>query len=274
MNNFLTIEKQSELDIEKACHQIKLTLDGFKISVMEHTNDIFIFEDSNVVHTIMEKILEFLRKVLESIKQFFINIKIEFEAKIDARKLNKQLSEMKDILAKKKSKALGQRFEYFDIQRYKKFYTEFIDRYTLELIKGLNQEFKSIDEYERWQSTMLQRLSDFNYKLSDDEQWKLSVAVNSAIELTEKEIQNREANAALVQKYGSFTIKALEKRCQGISTSNVNYDEMRLTLLNMKNNLIATVSDKVTKAMRVVAHVIYKYPLETAGALAVLVIAL
>ena len=268
------IEKQSELDIAKASHQLQSYLDGFKFSIMEHTNDAFFFENSGVVHAIIEKMLEFLRKVLESIKQFFINIKIEFEAKIDAKKLNKQLSEMKDILAKKKAKALGQKIKYFDIQKYKKFYTEFIDRYTLELLKGLNQEFKSIEEYERWQSNMLQRLSDFNYKLSDDEQWKLSVAVNSAIELTEKEIQNREANAVLVQKYGSFTIKALEKRFQGISTSNANYDEMKLTLLNMKNNLIATVSDKVTKAMRFVAHVIYKYPLESAGALAVLVIAL
>ena len=68
---------------------------------------------------------------------------------------------------------------------------KFINTYVAELKRGLNKDFKSVEEFEKWKNKMTNDLCEFNYTLTDKERWTLSSAVNDAVQLTEEEIKNK-----------------------------------------------------------------------------------
>ena len=179
------------------------------------------------------------------------------------------------IMAKKKAKVMGTKFSYMDINKYKAFYTDFINRYTSELIHGMNKDFTSVDEYENWKVGMLNRLEDFNFKLSDEEQWKLSISINSAVELTEKEAQNREKDLKMVEEKGSAAIKNIEKYYKKIDVerSFVNYSKRNLKIFQLQNSTIGIICSKLMQCIKTVARFISKHALLCVTALLVVLIA-
>lgn len=201
---------------------------------------------------------------------------MQIEIKVQQMKLNKKLAELKDIMARKKSKVVNRKIDYISIQKYKKFYTEFIDRYTEELIKGLNKDFKTVEEYEKWRVDMLNKLADFNYKLSDEEQWKLSVTINSAVELSEKEATNRENNLKMVEQQGSKAIKRLENYYKKIDVENsfVNYDKQHLKIFSLQNTFIGSVCSKLAQAIQKVVRFICNHTIAAIGILLAFMIAI
>ena len=85
-----------------------------------------------------EKMLKVFKDILDAIKKFVDGAILQIRIQAQKIKLNSKLKELKDMMAKKRSRAVNKRHNLFDIVRYKKFYTDFINRYTAELIKGLN----------------------------------------------------------------------------------------------------------------------------------------
>ena len=191
-------------------------------------------------------------------------------------KLNKKLDELKNILAVKRAKIMGKKIKYFDIKKYKSFYTDFINRYTAELKKGLNKEFKSVEEYEKWKIDMLNKLADFQFKLSDTEQWKLSVAINSAVGLTEEEAKNREKNLKMVEEHGSGAIKGLENYYKRLDNEHsfVNYNKKSLHIFKLQNSFIGLVCSKIAQCIKTIAKIITKHPFTCITALLVCLIAM
>jgi hypothetical protein len=223
-----------------------------------------------------KKASEIIQKALVAIAEFFQKVKVQIEIQVNKIKLNKKLSELKDLMAKKRAKAVNKSFSYFDIRKYKDFYTQFINKYTAELIKGLNTDFKTIEEYEKWRSQMVNKLSDFNYKLSDEEQWKLSIAVNSAVELSEKEAENRSKNLKMVEEEGSRAIKELDSFYKHIDVehSQIDYEEKRWKLFRLKNSFIGFICSKIAQLFKTVVHIITKHTFACVTALIVVLIAL
>ena len=267
-------EKEFDLSIMESTHAVLSIGDEFVFTALEHTNDPYFMEAS--FEDFKEKVLEVLKKIMDALVKFFQDLRKTIDIKVQQFKLNTKLKELKDIMAKKKAKALHSQFKYLDIQKYKAFYTDFINRYTKELIDGLNKDFKSIEEYEKWKADMLNRLEDFNFKLSDEEQWKLSISINSAVELTEKEAENREKNLQMVEKEGSWAIKSLESYYKKIDPerSFVNYSDRKLKIFQLQNSLIGRICSKLAQCIKTVARFVSKHAFACVTALLVLAIAM
>lgn len=260
--NELLYEKALDLDIQKFANNLSNESHLFLINLYEssRTNDYEGFMESSW-EDFKEKAIIVIEKALDAIKKFFKDAKIAFDTKVQQFQLNKKMAELKDIMAKKKTKALNGKINYFDMKKYKAYYTDFINRYTAELKKGLNRDFKTVEEYETWRTDMLNKLSDFNFKLSDEEQWKLSVTINSAINLTDDEIKNRERNLKMVEESGSFAIKGLEKYYKTINPekSFVNYNGVKLKIFSLQNSFIGMVCSKITQAIKTIVKFITKH---------------
>lgn len=272
--DFLVEEKALALASLQFENALEYNSDLCYFTALENSNNIAIMESS--LDNLKEKALAAISKILVAIKNFFDKAKMYLEIKVQQTQLNKKLTELKDIMAKKKSKALNKKVNYFDVKKYKTYYTEFINRYTSELIKGLNRDFKTVDEYETWKEAMLNRLSDFNYKLSDEEQWRLSVTINSAVELSTKEAENRQKNLKMVEEEGSESIKSIEKYYKRIDVekSFVNFDDNNLKIFRLKNSFIGTVCTKLAQALQKVIKFICKHVILSIGILLAIVIAL
>lgn len=261
---FLVEEKTLDLSIQEAMNLLESASSLLEIDIMESciSNDIVLeasFEEFK------RKALNAIEKAYNAIKKFFKDLIKQIDIQIQKISLNKKLNELKDLMARKRAKAMGQTYNYFDIQKYKSFYTEFINRYTSELKKGLNKDFKDVREYEKWRTDMLNRLNDFNFKLSDEEQWKLSVSINSAVKLSEQEAKNREKNLKMVEESGLSSIRAIEARYKKIDTENsfVNYDGKHFNFIRLQNSFIATVCTKLINLTKKVARFIAKHTLAT-----------
>ena len=272
--DFLIEEKGIDLAVLQFENALESSSDVFYFTAIDNFYNNSIMESS--LEDLKDKAITGIKKILEALKEFFKQIKIKFEVKIQQIQLNKKLEELKDIMAKKRSKALNKNINYFDIKRYKEYYKDFINRYTSELIKGLNKEFKTVEEYERWRVDMLNKLADFNYKLSDEEQWKLSVTINSAVELTSKEAENREKNLKMVEEEGSTSIKTLEKYYRKINIENsfVNYNKQNLKIFSLQNSFIGNICTKLTQAIQKVAKFICKHIIASIGILLAFLIAI
>lgn len=274
--DFLIEEKSFDIATMKFSHDMETASAVFYIKSMESAG---LLDNDSYMEATWENIKktasEIFQRFYEAVKKFFKEIKIKIDTAIQQQKVNKKLEELKDILAKKKSRILNKKYNYFDIKKYKMFYTDFINRYIAELKSGLNKNFKTVKEYENWKESMLNKLSDFNYKLSDEEQWKLSISINSAVQLTEEEVKNRDKNLKMVEESGTQAVKNLEKYYKKIDTekSVVNFEKNQIKVFSMHNSFIGLVCSKIAQLMKTVANIITKHTFACITALIVILIA-
>jgi hypothetical protein len=265
--DFLIEEKTFELSIYECINMVESTSDQLNIYLSESfldkskAEDIKKEEMESSFKKFINKMLEIIGKILKSIKDFCNSARIKVAAHVQSFKLNKKLDELKDIMAKKKSKFLNKKYNYFDIKKYKAYYSDFINRYTQELKKGLNTDFKTVEDYEKWRLDMINKLSDFNYKLSDEEQWKLSISINSAIQLSDTEARNRDKNLKMVEEDGSRNIKSIENHYKKIDIENsmVNYNGKKYQLFRLKNSFIGVICSKIAQCIKTVVKFITKH---------------
>lgn len=266
-------ESVFDLEMLKSQDSFQSNSDICYISMIESSDDPMMMGKS--LEDFKEKASAIFQKILEALKKFFQEIRIKVHTKAQQIQLNKKLEELKSLMAKKRSKAVNKRMDYFDIKKYKEYYTKFINRYTAELIKGMNKDFKTIDEYERWRTDMLNKLADFNYTLSDEEQWKLSVTINSAVKLSDEEARNRDKNLKMVEEEGSSAIKNLERYYKTIDPerSFVNYNGVKLKIFSLQNSFIGQVCTKLMDCVKKVAKFITKHIFASIAILITLLIA-
>lgn len=254
--------QESKLDLLKYDHMLESSLDSI---FLEFTEERYITEKKGIISSIEKLVVN----VLKALADFFKKLMDKVSTKVEQIKINHKLKELKDILAKKKSMFLNKEINYFDMYRYKKYYKSFINEYVKELKIGLNKDFKSLDDYEIWRNNMIDKLSDFKYKLSSDEEWKLITTINNAYELTKKESDNLNKNLNMIKEEGNMSIKTIEKvYLNGLDgKSMVNYDEGRILYANHKRSFISRIINMISSIIRKVANVIMKHPFVSLSAL-------
>lgn len=276
-NNWFIQEKSLDLELDKSLHEMKSVLSKGVITILESVT--YDEKPELVCEATFEQIkeagLKLFKKVLDALVEFFKQLYVQIQVKVEQIKLNKKLEELKDQMAKKRSRLTNRHYDYFDVQKYKRFYTEFINKYTSELIKGMNKDFKNVKEYETWRTSMLNKLSDFQFKLTDEEQWKLSVSINSAVHLSEEASNNRIRTLQMVHNEGSASIKQLEGYYKRINPekSFVNLDKGKITIFSMHNSFLGLVCSKIAQLIRTVAKIITKHTFLCVTALLVVLIA-
>ena len=169
MNAYLISSKKFDLDCEKAVAEFESANSQFLISYYEHCDDFdYMSVYTEDAEDLREAFITAIQKILDALSDFTTNLIAEVSARIEAKKLNERLAEIKSVMAKDRSELLNHNISIFDMAKYKKFYTDFIDRYTAEIKKMSAREFKSFEEYEEWRDKMQNDLADFNYKLTDE----------------------------------------------------------------------------------------------------------
>ena len=159
-------EKMLDINILQAIDSYERALSLYEFSSMESADNViaeFTFND------VKKKIIELGKKAIETIKKFIHSASIKIDTKIQQMKINIKLKELKNLLATKKSKAMKSKFTFVDVRKYKKYYKKYINTYVAEMKSGLNRDFKSVEEFEKWRDKMTSDLSGFVYTLSDKE---------------------------------------------------------------------------------------------------------
>ena len=258
---------QCEIACEKAVSDAMCASDKFVISVMENANDPdfhFLYEMN--MEDIRSAFITAIQNILDALAEFARKVSVAMASAIQAKKLNEKLSEVKSIMAKNRSKFLDKKINIFDIYKFNKYYTEYINKYTKDIKDMASRKFNSIEEYEKWRDKMQEDLAEFNFKLTDEEQWKLSVSINKAIELSDDEVTNYKKNIALAHQYGEKTITDLKgsfKSEEKMSDSEVNPDTKAASLLRMSNNLVISFCNQIASIVRTVIRTIEKHPFAT-----------
>ncbi len=258
---------QCEIACEKAVSDAMYASDKFVISVMENANDPdfhFLYEMN--MEDIRSAFITAIQNILDALAEFARKVSVAMASAIQAKKLNEKLSEVKSIMAKNRSKFLDKKINIFDIYKFNKYYTEYINKYTKDIKDMASRKFNSIEDYEKWRDKMQEDLAEFNFKLTDEEQWKLSVSINKAIELSDDEVTNYKKNIALAHQYGEKTITDLKgsfKSEEKMSDSEVNPDTKAASLLRMSNNLVISFCNQIASIVRTVIRTIEKHPFAT-----------
>lgn len=258
---------QCEIACEKAVSDAMYASDKFVISVMENANDPdfhFLYEMN--IEDIRSAFITAIQNILDALAEFARKVSVAMASAIQAKKLNEKLSEVKAIMAKNRSKFLDKKINIFDIYKFNKYYIEYINKYTKDIKDMASRKFNSIEDYEKWRDKMQEDLAEFNFKLTDEEQWKLSVSINKAIELSDDEVTNYKKNIALAHQYGEKTITDLKgsfKSEEKMSDSEVNPDTKAASLLRMSNNLVISFCNQIASIVRTVIRTIEKHPFAT-----------
>lgn len=258
---------QCEIACEKAVSDAMYASDKFVISVMENANDPdfhFLYEMN--MEDIRSAFITAIQNILDALAEFARKVSVAMASAIQAKKLNEKLSEVKAIMEKNRSKFLDKKINIFDIYKFNKYYTEYINKYTKDIKDMASRKFNSIEDYEKWRDKMQEDLAEFNFKLTDEEQWKLSVSINKAIELSDDEVTNYKKNIALAHQYGEKTITDLKgsfKSEEKMSDSEVNPDTKAASLLRMSNNLVISFCNQIASIVRTVIRTIEKHPFAT-----------
>lgn len=233
------------------------------------------FDFKAAVNKVKDKICELLKKIKKAIKDFIASAKVAIETKIKQIQLNSKLKELKDMLAKKKAKAVSSRFNIVDIRKYKSYYRKYINEYSAELIKGLNKKFDSIEDFNNWQDLMKNKLAEFDFILSDKEKWQLTTTVNAAVQLSEEEIATRNNTMKMIDGDETKLIKELEtfygKPTNG---SHLNYDTIDMEYFTSQHAFVGFICAKVQSITKKVINFCIKHPIAAVTSLLFILIAL
>ena len=267
-------EKALDISLLKLESCYKDEIDRFEISMLDSSVDESFMEFS--LDDFKNKIIDLGKKVMEVLKKFIHEVSIKIDTKIQQMKLNKKFEELKDLLAKKRAKAMGSKITFVDVRKYKKYYKKFINTYISELKRGLNKNFKSVDEFEKWKNKMTNDLCEFNYTLSDDERWILSSAVSDAVKLTEEEIKNKNQSLKQIKDEPASII-------DDISKTVVNTPGVRKTvtaskecsnIISGKRSIVGFVISKIGQCVKTLISFVTKHTFACITGLIVLLIAL
>ena len=240
---------------------------SLEISMMDPSIDESFMEFT--FNDVKNKVVELTKKVMEALKKFLHEVSVKIDTKIQQLKLSKKFDELKTMLAKKRAKAMGSKFTFVDVRRYKSYYKKFMNKYISELKQGLSKDFKSVEEFEKWKDKMTSELTEFNYTLSDTERWTLTSAVNDALSLTEDEIKNKNQNLANIEKETSTVMSEISKMT--VKKPNKHDDTY---IFSEKQSVIGFVVKKIGQCVKTLVSFVTKHTFACITGLIVLLIAL
>ena len=228
---------------------------------------------TDTIKRFAEKAKIMLKKAIQAIKNFISDALVKVRVRFQQLSIQTKLMDIKTILAKKKSQLNHKRVNIVAVARYKKYYADFINTYTKELITGLNKEFNSVEEYKKWQEGVIAKLDAFSFSLTDEEKWKLTTSVSQAVELSEKEMNNREDLMAMLGAESTDAIKTIEgyyrDAAQIGAFSNPKVGE---AVFKLKDSFIGAVVSKIASCVRKAVKFVATHLFQSIAAIAAAII--
>lgn len=271
----ISIEEMTlDVSLLKLEHYYESEIEFLELSMLDPSIDElfmeFTFEDFK------NKIIELGKKAMEALKKFLKEVSLKIDTKIQQMKINKKFDELKKLLAKKRAKVTESKFTFVDIRKYKKYYKKFMNTYIAELKKGLNKDFKSVEEFDKWKNKMTSELCEFNYTLTDQERWTLTSAVNDAVQLSEEELKNKNESLKKIKDDTSRVIDDISNTVINSSATKSVLDakDKTMRLFSGKQSLVGFVISKICQGIKTLVSFVTKHTFACIAGLIVLLIAL
>ena len=273
MDNFLELEEKNfDIYMKKINNRVNINTSQFELTILESSRDNSVIMEAK--KTLKDKVSELLQKVLMAIAKFISDVKIQLTVKFNQMKLNKKFSELKNVMARTKSNRVNGYVDRLDVIKYKQHYRKFINSYISEVKTGLNKNFSSEEEFDRWKNKMQDKMSEFQYTLTDEERWKLSTVVDDAISITEKNLRSRNGDLDEIQKDGEKALKEIHKSLKGndISKSVANYTEVDTKVHKKKQGFIGFVFTQIGTCIKTIVKFVSKHLFLTVTALLLFIV--
>ena len=215
---FTNILFEYDLESMKNEHMMESATDSFNIAVMELTmlkNQGFVEESESMVYAeavgkYTEAIKKFFQNLIESIKKLVKEVQEKVRLEMTKRDVNKKLKELKKAMAADKTAYSGKMVKIFDMKKYMKEYTKYINFYVTSVKSLYSKEYSNYDEFLKALKNAedaLTKMAD-NCHLDDFGKWELETGVNNAITLTETELNSMES---VQRAFYNAWIEAIEK---------------------------------------------------------------
>ena len=274
--DFTIEEKELDINLSKLDNYMNFIVSNYMCECSSMINDSCNYVIESSFDNFKEKITEIIKKAIEMVKEFANKIKTKIDIKIQQMQINKKLTELKNLLATKRAKALGKKFSMVDSVRYKKYYKEFINAYINEVKKGLNKDFKTVEEFEKWRTHMSNKLSEFKYTLTDSERWRLSLAINDAVKLTEKEVKNRDTSVVKIKNDAMNVLETINNDFvnDAFGNSVLDLNDRKYVIFKKKHGFISFLITQIASCFKTIISFITKHTLVCVTGLLVLLIAL
>lgn len=236
MDNFLELEEKNfDIYMKKINNRSIIESSNFEITILESQYDESVIMEAE--KTFKDKMTSLLNKVLTAISKFIYQVKIEISTKIQQMKINKKFSELKDIMAKKRSNLINGHVDMLDTLKYKQYYKRFMNAYISEVKSGLSKDFSSSAEFDEWKIKMQNKLLEFQYTLTDNERWKLSTAVDNALMITDKNLKSRNSDLDEINRDGERALKEIHKSLKDNSSNKAIIDKKDIEISKKRKDL-------------------------------------
>lgn len=222
------------------------------LSISNEESEVLGLTVESTFDVVKTKLKNIGRKIIEAIHRFIYNAILKVATKMEEYSINSKLKEIKSGLIEKRINN-SDTITYMDIRKYKKSYTEFIHTYVKEIEAGMHKNFKSKADFKEWESHMISKLDKFNGLLSKEEKWKLSTAINKAVEASEDNTGKIKDSFITINRDSKDII---EKLTNAIS-SNKQYEKDDCG--NEKQSLIGYLMRKISQLVRTVVSFIFKH---------------
>ena len=233
----------------------------------ESVDDVFTEAGKNFLQIIKD----FFKGLVEKIRKLIADLKYKHQINVAKKNINKRLKEFKKTLAANKAYAKGEKVTVFNTSRYVKEYTKYINMAVEETKKVFNKKYTSLEELEKAYTESDRRLVEMakKMKFSDDEVWTITINLQEAVVITEKELADFNANInelvaaqeKLIQeqeKIAEACANDLEKASM-IETADVDTENNNVTDKKV-NTFVAITKRKIERVKTFASQMTSKFP--------------
>ena len=236
----------------------------------ESVDDVFTEAGKNFLQIIKD----FFKGLVEKIRKLIADIKYKHQINVAKKDINKRLKEFKKTLAANKAYAKGEKVTVFNTSRYVKEYTKYINMAVEETKKVFNKKYTSLEELEKAYTESDGRLREMakKMKFSDDEVWTITINLQEAVVITEKELADFNANinelVAAQEKLAEACTNDLEKASTIETGSNDTVGkkvDSFVAIAKRKIERVKTFASQMTSKLPPVVQKVLKSPITKVG---------
>ena len=248
--------EEYKLNSMKTNHIFETSFDTFAIRSLE----LLSMESSTCLNTEEDSIIQESEKFIESVKLFFKrlienakklihDITLKFSIDIESHHVNKRLKELKKNLADDAYLYnKDERVKCFSLKDYVKSYTTYVNDMVSEYKTFFSKEYASVEEYEKASTELEERMNKKKeqLKLSEDEDYVISMNVLQVINHTENELNNMKSIVREHEKLWENSLKEIEKIA--VSTDNATVVSDAKIVANEINSIMSYSAKKIIKS--------------------------
>lgn len=242
-----------DLEVKKANHAFESALDMLAINTLdilnsrkngvitESTSDSMIVTEAS---KFAQSVKDFFKKLLDTIRKTVHDIQIKISADIQARKINKTLTQLKRTMAVSRQLYSDEMIESVDMKALQKAYSAYCKFYVESIKQFLSKSFTSYDEYRNAYTAYTEKLNKKveELKLNNGEAFLIKCNVNAAIKLTDEELHSY---ASIIRAISNETEQAVKGMMDAADNELKNAKEFA----SEKVSAIRTFATKLSNTM-------------------------